>query len=100
MNKVKLVFDDLIIGLAGDGYGREVYKQQVNGKIDLSKPFTLEFPERITIISTHFVSGMISEMLEKSFVDIDTIRRNITIEGNKNFVEKFYLTIDKEGTRK
>lgn len=57
MQEIKLVFDDLIIGLAGDGYGERVCREQVIGKIDLKKPFTLEFPERIRIVSTHFVYG-------------------------------------------
>ncbi len=93
MQEIKLVFDDLIIGLAGDGYGKNVCREQIIGKIDLKKPFTLEFPERIKILSTHFVSGMINEMLENPDINIDMIRKNINIKGNKNFVEKFQETI-------
>ena len=99
MSEVKLVFDDTIICLAGDGYGRRVCREQVIGKVDLKKPFILEFPERIKIVSTHFVSGMINEMLENLDINIDIIRKNITVKGNNHFVETFYWTINKEESK-
>ena len=95
MQEMKLVFDNLPIDicLTGDGYGAKVCREQIIGKIDLNKPFILEFPESIKVLSPHFFSSMIKEMLENPDINIDIIRKNITIKGDKRLVKVFDKTI-------
>ena len=39
--------DKSLTKLAGNSYGRKLFNEQVNGKIDLEQPFVIEFPEQI-----------------------------------------------------
>ena len=62
-NQVELVFDKTLTSLAGYDYGRNVYEQQVKGRIDLTKPFRLCFPGQIKGVASSFVQGFFEEIV-------------------------------------
>ena len=81
MNKVNLVFDKTLSNLAGYDYGREIYEEQVRGKIDLYQEFTIEFPEQIRGVASSFVQGFFANIVETIGLLATEERTNI-ISGN------------------
>ena len=49
--------DRSLTKLAGNSYGRKLFSEQVDGKIDLDQPFTIEFPEQIDYLASSFIQG-------------------------------------------
>lgn len=76
-NVIKLEFDKTIAGLAGNAYGYEEYKKQIEKRFDYEKKNIIEFPEHIKKVAISFVQGMFKDILK---------------EINKNEIEK-YVTI-------
>lgn len=93
MNKVKLKFDKRILVLCGEDYGSEVYRKQIKGKVDCHDIFIVEFPKRISIISSHFISGFIYSMMLGENININELRENINIEGNIILIERFWEVV-------
>ena len=67
--------DRSLTKLAGNSYGRKLFSEQVDGKIDLDQPFTIEFPEQIDYLASSFIQGFFGniyteigrEGMEKNF---------------------------------
>ena len=75
-----LKFDNTLTGLAGYEYGIEEYDKQVNGKVDLTKEFSLEFPDNIERIASSFIQGFFKEIVKE---------KGLTgIEENVNIISK------------
>lgn len=49
--------DKSLTKLAGNPFGRELFDEQIRGKIDLNVPFTIEFPEQIDYLASSFIQG-------------------------------------------
>ncbi|MGN1126902.1 MAG: hypothetical protein ACI4RI_05625 [Ruminococcus sp.] len=64
--------------LAGFLLGEKVYEYQVDGKIDVHKPFTIVFPLHIELITSSFVEGLFSKPLET--VGFEVLKENINIK--------------------
>lgn len=64
-NKIYLNFSKTIYGLAGYDYGVEVYKKQVEPRMDYCKRTEIVFPESIEIIASSFIQGMFATIIEK-----------------------------------
>ena len=63
-NIIKLELDENATRLAGNPYGREIYRKQVKDKIDINNINTIEFPERIKKVASSFVQGFFTELLD------------------------------------
>jgi hypothetical protein len=78
-NKIDLKFDKMTTRLAGNPYGKSVYKEQVKDKIDFSKINIICFPENIEKIASSFTQGFFTEIInEIGFNGIDTKIKLIT----------------------
>lgn len=72
--------DRSLTKLAGNSYGRKLFSEQVDGKIDLDQPFTIEFPEQIDYLASSFIQGFFGKIyteigregMEKNFDIIAT----------------------------
>ena len=81
--------DKTLTKLAGNSYGRKLFKEQVDGKIDLSQPFVIEFPKQIDYIASSFIQGFFGKIyteigrdgMEKNF---DVVAEHI--ENPKNAI--------------
>lgn len=63
-NEINLTFAKTLNSLAGFDYGVQIYDEQLKGKIDLTRDFTLVFPEQIEIVASSFVQGLLSEIVD------------------------------------
>lgn len=54
--------DRSLTKLAGNSYGRKLFSEQVEGKIDLDQPFTIEFPEQIDYLASSFIQGFFGKI--------------------------------------
>lgn len=57
-NRIELVFDKLITNLAGNRYGKEVYTDQIEKKIDINKKNIVIFPMEIEDVASSFIEGL------------------------------------------
>lgn len=64
-NRIELVFGKADTRLAGNPYGRSVYKEQVEGKIDFSGKNVICFPQNIEKIASSFVQGFFAEIINQ-----------------------------------
>lgn len=62
-NGIGLVFDNTLTNLAWYEYGKKVYEQQVQGKIDLNEEFQLVFPKQIKGVASSFVQGFFEQIV-------------------------------------
>ena len=51
--------DKSLTKLAGNSYGRKLFNEQVNGKIDLEQPFVIEFPD---YLASSFIQGFFGKI--------------------------------------
>ena len=54
--------DRSLTKLAGNSYDRKLFSEQVDGKIDLDQPFTIEFPEQIDYLASSFIQGFFGKI--------------------------------------
>jgi len=54
--------DRSLTKLAGNSYGRKLFSEQVDGKIDLEQPFVIEFPEQIDYLASSFIQGFFGKI--------------------------------------
>ena len=54
--------DQTITKLAGYVLGRDLFQKQVEGKVDLNKAFTIEFPPQIDFLASSFIQGFFGEI--------------------------------------
>lgn len=69
--------DKTVTKLAGNEYGREIYNQQVKGKIDFNNKICISFPERIDYIGSSFIQGFFAEIV--SNIGIKGVEDNVVI---------------------
>lgn len=87
-NRVELVFEKTLTSLAGYPFGEEIYKEQVEGKIDLNQPFEFVFPPQIKGVASSFVQGFF-EVIVSQIGLLDTEKRAHIISAHESFAEKF-----------
>lgn len=92
-NEVCLSFDSTLSNLAGYDFGLRIYEEQVQGKIDLSKEFTIIFPKNIIGVAASFVQGFFSDIIKK--LGLLSTKQRVTIETvNSNLSETIKQKID------
>lgn len=78
---IKLVIkDQTITKLAGYVLGRDLFQKQVEGKVDLNKAFTIEFPSQIDFLASSFIQGFFGEI--NRAIGIDGVQKNMDIISN------------------
>lgn len=81
-NAVKLSFSKSLTNLAGYDYGKQVYEEQIAGKIDINTDFTLEFPSSIKGVASSFVQGLFRDIVEK--IGLNATERRLKIVSSNN----------------
>ena len=80
MNKINLVFDKTISGLAGNLYGVEEYKKQAKNLFKWDEKNEIIFPNHIKKIGISFIQGFFSEILSE--IDKNNIDEHISIKSS------------------
>ena len=80
MISIALVFDKTETGLAGNPYGKSVYKKQVKDRYtDFSKKLEIVFPDNIEQVASSFVQGFFSELVDE--IGYEGIEQNVSIKA-------------------
>lgn len=80
-NEVSIdIQDKTLTKLAGYELGYKLYKDYVELKIDVSKPFTIKFPSQIDYLAASFIVGFFGDIYNQ--IGADGIRANMNIESN------------------
>lgn len=85
-NKIELVFDKATTRLAGNPYGRTVYKEQIAEKMDYDKMNIISFPDNIEKVASSFTQGLFSEIIEK--IGYSGFKDTVTIKAKTDALEK------------
>ena len=85
-NRVELIFDNTLTNLVGYEYGKKVYEQQVQGKIDLAKEFQLVFPKQIKGMASSFVQGFFEQIVTTIGL-LKTEKHTVIISEKEGFSE-------------
>lgn len=64
-NNIELVFDKMITNLAGNRFGKNVYMEQIEKKIDVNKKNIVIIPSEIEDIASSFIEGIYKMLGEK-----------------------------------
>lgn len=81
-NEVMLSFNKSLTNLAGYDYGKQVYDNQIAGKIDIDKEFTIGFPPAIKGVASSFVQGLFKDIVDKIGLSATEKRLKIVAENN------------------
>jgi len=81
-NIIELSFDKMIAGLAGNDFGYEEYRKQIEGKFDYNKKNIIIFPEQIKKVAISFIQGMFRDILEK--INKEIIEEYIEIQSSSD----------------
>lgn len=69
--------DKTLTKLAGNSYGRKLFEEQVDGKIDLNQPFEIKFPEQIDYMASSFIQGFFGKIYTE--IGRDGMEKNFDI---------------------
>ncbi|MGJ0961066.1 hypothetical protein ACR75P_05145 [Faecalicoccus pleomorphus] len=86
MNKITLTFDRTLSHIAGNLYGQEVYKKQLENKISIDQVNEIWFPDQIKGVSISFIQGMIKDLV--NMYGKDTVLRKISLKSNNAYLQK------------
>ena len=65
MKRIQLTFNKADTRIAGNPYGKEVFRQQVKDIIDYNDVNVIVFPPAIEKVASSFVQGFFSEVIKK-----------------------------------
>ena len=54
--------DRSLTKLAGNIYGRKLFDEQVDGKINMNEPFVIVFPDQIEYLASSFIQGFFGKI--------------------------------------
>lgn len=54
--------DRSLTKLAGNIYGRKLFEEQVDGKINMNEPFVIVFPDQIDYLASSFIQGFFGKI--------------------------------------
>lgn len=93
-NVIELQFDKCTTRLAGNPYGKTVFKQQVEEKIKYDCQNIITFPDAIEKVASSFVQGFFAEVIERvgysGFDDVVIIKAG-NRELEKNIHEDLFV---------
>lgn len=83
--KIELKFDNTVTRLAGNPYGKDVYKTQVKNRYtDYSETLTIIFPDNIEKVASSFIQGFFDELVQE--IGYDGIEHNIVIQSKSDYL--------------
>lgn len=87
MKQIRLVFDNTLIGLAGNKFGEDTFKEQVENKIDYKEQVEIVIPSHINMIAISFVQGFTLEIFKH--ISKEDFEKFFVITGDEEAVEDF-----------
>jgi hypothetical protein len=62
-NNFELKFDKTITKLAGNPLGKQIFQEQIMGKIDYESHISIIIPDRIDTIASSFIQGFFEDIV-------------------------------------
>lgn len=84
--RIDLEFPQTLTRLTDNLYGRKTFTEQVAEKIDYTQVNIIHFPERIIRITSSFVQGFFTEIV--NHIGYDDLKNHIKIDGVDEKVEE------------
>ena len=88
-NKVILLFEKSLAGLAGYDFGAKTFQEQVKGKIDYNKDFEIVFPDNIERVASSFVQGFFEEIVQN--IGITGVEEKVKISSSKDNMKQIII---------
>ena len=86
MKSISLRFKSSVVSLAGNPYGKKVFREQVIPQLEDSAEYCVVFPDHIEMIASSFVQGFFSYWLPN--FGIDGVLQKITVKARSQELEK------------
>lgn len=83
-NSVTLVFEKSLNSLAGYDFGQRVYHEQAEGILDISKEYTVIFPDAIEMVAASFAQGFFSSIIEQ--IGLSKMEKRTVIKCSSKFL--------------
>lgn len=83
---INLDFPQALTRLTDNTYGRQIFNEQVANKIDYTQMNIIHFPDRIIRITSSFVQGFFTEIMNN--VSYDKLQEHIKIDTVNEEIEK------------
>lgn len=91
-NVFELNFDKSMTCIAGFDYGREIFVNQIQGKITYTDSITIIFPERVVKVASSFIQGLFKEIVDN--IGYEGVEDRVTIKaGSEKLEEKIRSNI-------
>lgn len=91
MNSFVISVDKGIEALAGYRLGKEMFTDQLKGKIDFSKPIHITIPIQVKAVSSSWVQGFFEEILDN--VGYINFNKVVKIDGDKKIAKTIYQNL-------
>ena len=65
MNQFELQFDKALTKLSGFDFGKEMFDEQIKGKIDYELDIMFIIPDRVDLIASSFIQGFFEDVVNK-----------------------------------
>lgn len=88
-NEISIIIDKTLTKLVGSKYGYSIYDSQVRNKINLHQKFKIIFPTQIDNISSSFIQGFFSDIVD--MIGIKQLKNNMQIETSIIKLEDFII---------
>jgi hypothetical protein len=75
--------------LAGNGFGKSIYENQVKDKVTLDEKIKFVFPERIDRMASSFIQGFFSEIV--SIIGLSGIEELVEIDSSIPNCKQFVI---------
>lgn len=85
-NRIYLKFDKSATRLAGNPYGREVFREQAKDFIDYDSKNHIIIPDNIQRIASSFTQGFFAEIIDR--IGYEGIEEKIVIETSNEELKK------------
>lgn len=84
-NLINLSFDKSTSRLAGNPYGKSVYKEQLKDNLDFQKVNVIVFPDNIEKVASSFIQGLFEEIVEE--IGYSGVEEKIQIKAKDKVLE-------------
>lgn len=76
-NVFELQFDKSLTKLSGFDLGKDMFDEQIKGKIAYDTEITFVIPERVDLVASSFIQGFFEEVVNK--IGIDGVEKKVNI---------------------
>lgn len=86
-------YDKTLISLSGRRLGERTFNDQIESKLNEQDKIILNFPDKIEVVASSFVQGLLSKELEK--IGLNAVKSKFDVKSNvPGFEKNFWGSLD------